>query len=194
MGCNCDVKNFTVGAGETFAPVVRWAMKTLTTVAISGIARATPVLITAVGHGIPQGWPVAVVGVTGMPEINATRYPPVANDFHYATVADANTITLNDISSAQFQPYSSGGSIVYNTPQPLVGVVPTMTFYDTPQKDTVLATLTLGSGLTVDTIQMLMVPELQTAGLLWDTAYYDLDVVDANAVVTRILTGILTIN
>jgi hypothetical protein len=195
MSCSSgDVKNFSVGAGATFAPVIRWAASGLTTAPITAITQATPAVITAPNHGVPQGWPVAVVGVTGMPQINARRYPPAFDDMHPTRVVDGNTIALPDVSSAFYQAYVSGGVVVFNPPMPLTGVTPTLTIYDSPERDNVLVTLTLGAGITVDAVQSVIVPELQTAGLPWSTGYYDLDAVDTEGVVSRILTGILTIN
>lgn len=195
MGCCEDTRDFCVGAGETFAPVIRWGAKDLTTAQITGITQGTPVVITAPAHGVPNGWPVAIVGTNGMYEINATRYPPVTKDYNPASVLSVDSLALNDISSAKFQPYRDGGAVVFNTPISLVGVSAAMTFWDTPDKsDTPLVVLTNGSGLTLDTVDFTVVPQLQTAGLLWQLAYFNLDFTDTNGVVTRALTGTLTIN
>lgn len=195
MSCGCDErKDFCIGAGATFAPVVRWGLKTLTTVAITAIAQGTPVQITAPAHGCPSGWPASVTGVVGMYEINARRYPPDKPDLHAVTVLDANTVEFNDTSSALYQPYISGGALVFNTPASLVGVSAVMNFYDSPEMDdTPLLTISSGSGITIDTVGMTIIPEVQTAGLAWTLAYFSLEVTDASGFVTRLLEGTLTI-
>lgn len=195
MSCGCDErKDFCVGAGATFAPVIRWGLKTFTSVPITAIAQSTPVQITAPAHNCPSGWPAAVVGVVGMYEINARRYPPEKPDLSAVTVLDADDISFNDVSSALYQPYVSGGSLVFNTPADLDGVSAVMSFYDRPEMDDLpLVTLTSGSGITIDTVGKTIIPQLQTLGLLWTTAYYSLEVTDATGFVTRLLEGTLTI-
>jgi hypothetical protein len=91
MTCACKEQDFCVQAGETWHPTIRWGTGTYTTKAISAITKATPAVITAAAHGVPNGWPVAVVGVQGMTQINATRYPPQGNDWHAATVPPTPT-------------------------------------------------------------------------------------------------------
>lgn len=194
MTCCGDQKDFCVGAGATFAPIIRWGAKNLASAAITAISQSTPVIITAPSHGVVEGWPVAVVGVTGMVQMNASRYPPVAGDFDLAHVIDANTLSLNDVSSALYLAYVSGGAVVYNTPMSLAGVQATMTFWDAPTRNgTPLVTLTSGTGITIDPVALTVIPELQTAGLSWTTAYYNLDFTDSTGDITRILTGTLTL-
>lgn len=196
MSCGCeDTKDFCVEAGATFAPIIRWGLKTLTSVAITAIAQSTPALITAPAHGCPAGWPAAVVDCTGMFEINASRYPPVRANLHEVTVVSPDQVAFNDVTSALFQPYVSGGALVFNTPVPLEGVSATMTFWDDPEHDdTPLLTLTTGSGITLDAVNFQILPFLQTVGLAWTQAYYSLQATDGSGVVTTLLEGILTIN
>jgi hypothetical protein len=177
-----------------------WAQKTLSAAVITAITQATPVVVTAPAHGMPNGWPAAVVGVNGMSFINATRYPPDISDLSPGTVLDANDVAFNDISSALWPPYiAPGGSLVWYTPQPLTGVGFTMTFYSDPEMETTpLASLTVGNGITVDTTNMLILPVLQTAPLLatWPKngiAYYKLVAVDPSNNVTDVMFGTLTI-
>ncbi len=208
MTCCAERKDYCVRAGATFNPIVRWGSNVLSAAAITAIAQTTPVQITAPGHGVPNGWPVAVVGVTGMNGINSSRYPPGLDDLHDATVVNANTLVLNDVSAALLvPPYVpagagiSGGYVVWNTPHVLTGVIATMTVWDDPNRDdtplVVLSNALGGSGMTIDTVNMLILPFLQTAGLAWGTpgtiAYYDLDVTDASGNVTNLYTGTLTI-
>lgn len=202
MTCGCgEERNFCVKAGATFYPTIRWAMKTLTAAVISAITQATPMVVTATAHGLPNGWPAAVVGVNGMSFANAGNYPPYESDLHFGTVIDANTVAFNDVSSALWPAYiAPGGSLVFYTPQPLAGVTFTMNFYSDPAMATTpLVSLAVGSGITVDTVAMTIVPVLQTAtpptggwpasGIL----YYRLQATNASGDVTEVLFGTLTI-
>jgi len=167
----------------------------LTSVPVTGITNATPAVVTVPAHNMPQGWPCALIGVAGMIQINAPKYPPRPSDYQQGNVVDENTIALNGVSSNNFSAYLSGGDLVYATPVPLVGMGAQLTIWDTPDKnDTPLVTLTLGSGITIDTDAFTISPVLQTAGLPWTQGYFDLDMTDASGIVTRILTGTLEIN
>jgi hypothetical protein len=192
MSC-LDNRNFSVSAGATFLPTIRWGTQVMISTAITAIDQAVPVSITAVGHSIPDGWPVAVVGARGMTQINATRYPPVERDFSAATVASASVIKLNAVSSTEFSAYTSGGYLVYHTPMNLLGVTAIMIIRDAPLDGTILATLTEADGITLDNTLKTITPRLETAGLEWTLGYYDLEMTDTNGIVVQLLSGIITI-
>src|SRR5258707_992895 len=99
MSC-CNHQDFCVKSGETWHPTVRWATDVISTVPVTGITQAAPARVTAPGHGVPNGWPVALTGVQGMAQINATRFPPRGEDWERSAVIDANPITLPDVTSA----------------------------------------------------------------------------------------------
>ncbi|WP_322037990.1 hypothetical protein [Burkholderia cenocepacia] len=196
MSCDCqNQQDFCVSAGATFHPTVRWATDVLTSVPITGITQAAPPVITAAAHGVPNGWPVAVVSAGGMIQINATRYPPQGPDWQKSTVLSANTLALNGVNAANYSTYSSGGFLVYNTPAVLTGATATMTIWDNPDHTgTPLATLTsTGGQIAIDTTLMTLTPKLQTAGLTWALGYYTFDVTDASGTVTELMRGTITI-
>lgn len=201
MSCESTELNWCVKAGATFAPTIRWAKTTLAAAIITAISNATPVQITATAHGIPNGWPAAAVGVYGMSFINAPSYPPEVSDMHPATVVDANNVQFNDVSSALWPAYvAPGGALVYYEPQTLTGMTFALQIYATPTfaGATPLTTLTNGSGITVDTVNMLILPSLQTASLPagWPSngvAYYRLTATDGTGTVTDILYGTITV-
>lgn len=189
-------KDFCVRAGETFHPTLRWGTGVITAAVITAITQATPAVITATAHGLPNGWPCACVGVQGMTEINATRYPPEGDDWHYGTVVDANTVQLNDVSSANFTAYASGGALAYDTPTDMAGINFTLSIFSGADRTgTPLATLTSSpaAGITVDLVLKTITPLLQTSGLAWTVGYYRLDATDGAGIVTELLRGIITI-
>jgi hypothetical protein len=187
-----DRRNFSVSAGETFIPTIRWATSSLVGRAITGISQTAPAVVTAAAHGVPAGWPCAVVSAKGMTQINSPRYPPRAPDWHAATVLSPDTILLDDINSADFSPYTSGGFVVFNTPMSLVGVTARMVIRDAPG-GLVLATLTDQAGITLNTTTFTIMPRLETAGLAWAVGYYDLELTDTSATITQLLSGTITI-
>jgi hypothetical protein len=188
-----DRRDFVVAAGETFLPTIRWATEVLNGVAITAITQAAPAVVTAVAHGVPNGWPVAIVSAKGMTQINSPRYPPNASNWHSATVMSVDTIKLNDVNSADFTAYLSGGFLVYNVPHTLSGMTVRMIIQDAPVNGTVLATLTIGSGITVDTSLFTITPRLETAALAWTVGYYDLEITDGASVIVQLISGTITI-
>lgn len=188
-----DRRDFTVAAGETFLPTIRWATEQVAGKAISAISQTAPAVVTAVGHSVSVGWPVAIVSAKGMTQINASRYPPKANDWHSATVLTADTIKLNDVNSADFTAYLSGGFLVYQIPMSLVGVTARLVISDAPTGGTVLATLTQLAGITLSTTDFTIIPRLETAALTWTTGYYDLELTDATGIITQLLSGVIAI-
>lgn len=195
MSCQ-NTQNFCVGAGETFQPILRWGSEVLLSKPITAITQAAPVVVTAVGHGVPDGWRVAVVSAKGMTQINAQNFPPVGNDWQKATVLTADTVQLNKVNSADFAAYTSGGFLVYNTPVTLAGMTGVFTIRDAPITGAVLATLTSSpaAGLTLNDTTKQILPVLSTAALTWNTGYYDLEMTDAGGKVTQLLTGTITIS
>jgi hypothetical protein len=193
MSCQ-NTKDFCVGAGETFQPVLRWGSSTLTSKPITGISQAAPAVVTAVGHGVVAGWQVAVVSAKGMTQINAARFPPAGNDWHPAAILTADTLQLADVNSADYTAYSSGGFLVYNTPVDLTGMTARMVIRDAPGSATILATLTEIAGITLDNTAKTIKPVLATAALTWTLGYYDLELTDTLGVVTQLLTGTISIS
>lgn len=194
MSCGCNHQDFCVSAGATWNPVVRWATDVLKSAPITAITNSAPVQITAAAHGVTDGWPVAVVGVQGMVQINSTRYPPAGRDWRRSTVVDANTIAINSDSSADWSTYLAGGYLVYSTPVDLADVIATLTIWDNPEhQGTPLATLVSGSGgIVIDPTGLTIKPLLQTAGLAWQTGYYTLAATDGD-IVTELMDGVITI-
>ena len=194
MGCRNE-KDFCVPAGETFRPTLRWGSGVYTTKPITAITKATPAVVTAVGHSLPNGWPCACVGVQGMTQINATRYPPQGDDWSFGTVLSADTVAFNSVSSANFSAYTSGGALVYDTPAVLTGMTITMTVYSDPDHETVLTTLSsvTPAQIAVDLTLMTITPTLQTAALTWDTGYYLVQATDSGGIITELLRGVINL-
>lgn len=193
MSCCAERQDFCVAAGETFLPVIRWALSTFDSYAITAITQAAPVVITMNSHAIPNGWPVAVVSAKGMTQINSTRYPPSRSDMHYASYISGTQVSLNDVNSADYTAYTSGGFVVTNTPVDMSGAAARMRIYDAPLNGNLLMTLTDTAGITINNTDRTIRPRIDTAAITWTTGYYDLEMTDAGGVVTQLLTGVINI-
>lgn len=184
--------DITIRQGETFQRKIRWESSPILYKAISAISQTAPVQITATGHGIPNGWRVAVVSVKGMTQINASSDPPKASDYHKATVINANTIQLDSVNAAEYKPYTSGGYLQFNTPVSLTGFTARMTIRDKVGGTSLLSLTTENGRLVINTTEhsiSIIIDASVTAAQTWLRAVYDLEVMDATGVVTAILYG-----
>jgi len=175
MSTNFDLN---ILQGKTLIRVYRFEALPIVYKPITGITKAAPVSITAVAHGIPEGWRAAVVSALGMTQINATNRPLRDSDFHKISVTDVNTVTINDINAAEFSTYASGGYLVYNTPVDLTGLSARMTIRDRIG-GTLLASYTTATSefaidLTAKTITLTVAASV-TAGYSWLTGVYDIE-------------------
>lgn len=188
--------DITVRRGESFSRLIRWESQPLVYKAITAVTKAAPVSITASTHGLKDGWRVAVISTGGSRQLNAKNWPLRASDFHKCTVVDPNTITLNDVSSLDFTTYTSSGSLVYYTPVSLASFTARMQIRATADATTTLASLVSPTDITLDdtahTISI-SISATATAAYTFTSAVYDLELVSAGGVVTRLLEGNISV-
>ena len=186
-------KDFVIEQGRTFQHVLRWEAPPYIYKPITAITANAPARITSAAHGIPDGWRVAVVSVKGMTQINAANNPPKAADFKRATVVDANTIELNDVNSADYKAYTSGGFIQLLTPVDMTGFTARMSIKDKIGGAVLLSLTTANSGIAIDnaskTISLYISATDTEAITTWTKGVYDLELVSSGGVVTALLAG-----
>lgn len=193
----CATQDLEIQQGKTFSRILRWETTPLIYKAITAITKASPVAITAVAHNLPDGWRAAVVAAGGMRQINAKTVPPRSTDFHQATVTGADTLTFNEVSSAAYTTYTSGGSLVYYTPVTLAAYTARMHIRRAVESATSLLALTTENGrITIDDTAKtitLLIAATDTDDLSFTTAVYDLEMVSSGGVVTQLLKGDVTL-
>lgn len=190
-------RDLTIRQGETFQFIVRWETKPLVYKPITDITAASPAVVTCLNHGVPDGWNVAVVSAGGMRQINAEHWPLRESDFVKATAVDSDTLKLNDVNSADYTAYTSGGSVVYYTPVDLAGFSARMQIRAALASDTPLLSLTSDgapplTGIQIDNLTktvLLTISATDTAALDFLTGVYDLELVSPQGVVTRVMSG-----
>jgi hypothetical protein len=190
-------KDLALDQGKTFKQVIRWESAPIIYKAITAITQAAPTVVSSTGHGIPDGWRVAIVSAKGMTAINATNSPLKDSDYTQATLIDANSISLNAVNSSLFSAYTSGGYIQYNTPVDLTGYTARMTI-KTKVGGVILDTLTNVNGkivldITKHTITLLL-DAVTTAAYTWARGVYDLELVSASGAVTGLLYGAISVS
>lgn len=190
-------QDITIVKGATFSRVLRWESTPYVYKAITAITKAAPASITSTAHGVPDGWRVAIVSVQGMRQINAKNTPPRATDFHKATKTSADVIALNDVNSAEYDAWTSGGYIMYYTPVSLSGYTARMQIRPTAEDTaTPLVSLVSPTDIVMDdttkTITITIAASV-TAAYTFLSGVYDLELVSAGSVVTKLLSGNVTV-
>lgn len=181
--------DLTIKKGTTFTKTVRWQDTTLTYKSITAITRSGPVRITATAHGCPDGWEAAVMNAGGMREINAEDNPPTV--WNIATAVDTDTVEFNAVNSAGFRAYTSGGQLVFYAPKSLTGHSARCQFRDAPE-----GTVLYEPDIDIDPVGYavtLTVPALDSEAFDFTTAVYDLEIEDADGVVTTLIYGAVEI-
>lgn len=192
-----SAKNLIIYQGKTFAQVLRWEAPPIIYKVITGITQGAPVKVTAVGHGVPPGWRVAVTGVKGMTDINAEPNNVRDNDYTPATVIDVDNVELNEINATSFKPYLSGGVLQYNTPVDMGGFTARMSIKDKIGGTELLSLTTANNGIIIDNTNKkitLSITATNTAALTWKKGVYDLELVSASGVVTALIAGSVTVS
>ena len=196
-------KDLTLLQGKTFTLVLRWETEPIVRKAITGVSFALGApRITAVGHGAPDGWRCTLYGIKGPKQLNAANNPPRAEDYHTATVLDADTVELNEINpydeqGNEWPAYVSGGFLQYNTPMDMTGYTARMDIKNkvggtvlasTDSGDTPLDVIDITIDNTAKTIT-LSIAATDSDDFTWKSGVYDLEMVSSTGAVTALLTG-----
>lgn len=186
--------NYKIYEGSTFQETFRWESQTKSYAQISAIAKAAPCVITTTStHTCPLNWRVRVTGVAGMKEINTA-----GDDYYLVTEKTNTTVTLNQINSANFTAYTTGGILEWNTPIDLTGYTAQMQIRETLDSSTVIHELTsaVGGGISIDTANYTVtinIPANTTRNFDFTTAVYSLELTNPSGAVTTLVTGNLTL-
>jgi Flp pilus assembly protein TadG len=97
---------------------------------ITGASRASTAVITAAGHGFPNGARVYITGVKGMTSLN--------NKIYTVAGATTNTFQLSGVNSSGYTSYSSGGTVTRCQTSTCSVVVTTATAHDFITSDIVV--------------------------------------------------------
>lgn len=186
--------------GDTFVFPVYWEDTDFVFKAISAVTNTAPVKITtAVAHTLKNRWRAAVVSVQGCKGINAEDPQKLRDsDFHEVTVVDTTNIELNKVNGAEFTAYVSGGYLQFYKPVDLTGFTARMSIKDKRGDAGVellrLDTTNLGISIDVaNNVITLNVSATATADIAWKRGVYDLELVSASGVVTKIMSGSVSV-
>lgn len=190
-------KDFSIGQGKTFNPVLRWGAPPYIYKPITGITQAAPAVVTAASHGVPDGWRVAVVSVKGMTQINAENNPPKSGDYVIATPLNSNTVELNEVNASEYKPYVSGGYLQFLTPVDMTGFTARMSIKDRVGGTEYVSLTTENGGIVIDNTNKkisLLISATDTSEFTWTRGVYELEMVSAGGIVTLLLEGKITVS
>ncbi len=174
------VVDITIVRGKTFEFMYRYAESELEYARITGMPSSAPVRLTALDHGIPDGWPIRIEGVRHPVELNTPD-----GEYQFAKRVDESTIELNDFVADQLRAYSSGGTIIFSKPFDLTGCSARMQIRSSVNGD-VLLTLSSDPLDEADgeiTVQVdlaglaVRLSPTATAAITWNRGVYDLELI-----------------
>ena len=186
--------SYKIYQGSTFNETLRWESETKQYAPISNITQAAPcVITTSSAHGVPINWRVRVTGVSGMKDINT-----ISEDSYYlVTGKTSTTLTLNQVNSAAYAAYTSGGIVEYNTPIPITGYTAQMQIRETLESTTVLHEMTTANGgIIIDPINYtisLNISSAVTGTFNFDSAVYSCELTDNQSNVIPFLSGSISL-
>ncbi len=198
-------KDLNLVAGTSFSLVLRWESAPILRKAITGVSVATGApRIKVDGHGILDGWRVAITGVRGMTELNAEDPTRLRDsDYYQATVIDADYIELNEVNGAGFKAWTSGGFVVWNTPVSLAGFTGVVRVEDRHGGTVWASNLVADDPLDIlellidDTLKTItpVFPEIATTALAGKSGVWEVKMIsgDATPVPTQLLRGKLSV-
>jgi len=186
--------SYKIYQGSTFTETLRWESETKAYMAISSVSQSAPCVINTVAtHTVPVNWRVRVTGVNGMKDINT-----IADDAYYlVTSKTTNTVTLNQVNSAAYAAYTSGGILSWNLPVPLTGYTALMQIRETLESTTFIAELSTANGrIVIDPINYTItinLPASLTATFDFDSAVYSMELTDNQSNVFQFLNGSISL-
>ena len=176
--------------GKTLSKSLLYAEDSLTYVPIVAVTNRAPLQIRCPAHGIKDGWPVRIQGVTSPAVMNTEE-----GKFLNARVVDANTIEFNTLDATLWGVIEETGNIVFYTPADVTGWKLRMHVRDKPNGTILLSfssdvvDAAVGS-ITVDPAAAtftLGLTAAQTAALTWNGGVYDIEAIKPDGTVIEII-------
>ena len=187
--------NYKVYQGSSFEEVFRWESATKAYATINTISNSAPCVVTVNTGELtpPPHWRVRITGVSGMKEINLAT----EDSYYLSTSISSDQITINEINSANYSTYTSGGILAWNAPVPLVNLAAKMQIRENLDGPLILELNTTNGGIAINTSEhtiTIKITSTQTAAFTFSTAIYSLELNDLlSSKVTTFLTGNLSL-
>lgn len=191
--------NLTIRQGATFNALAYFYDGVQVVKAITAIGAAFPPVLTASAHGLPADEiPVRLIGIKGPTELNTSTDSSDDNYLVHAQRITTDTFSLPEADAAPSALYKGGGYLAYTPPKDITGWSARMQVRPSVDDTTVLLALsdtdgTLVLGGTEGSVEIVL-EATATAALDFDTAVYDLELVDPTGTVVSLVTGTVTLS
>jgi len=184
-----ETLKLTIRRGASEDIPIRVESDVLVYKSITDIDATAPIRITAVAHGMKDGWRAAIMN-SGVPEIDIAWDDPIDDALRRITLIDANTVEFNDVNGISFTPYVSGGQLVYREPLDLSQFVDARMNVKSSISGPVLATYKHTTGellidLVTDSLRLTL-DTTDTSALAAGKRYFDIEMVRADSSVLPI--------
>lgn len=190
-------ENIEIIQGAQFVKTLHWYGGGKVYDTIDNVTVGHPTSITVTGHGLPStsATPVSINGVKGTARVLNTGTKDC--DMVLASYVDANTFTVPIATVGKL--YTTGtGYIEWYQPKDLTNYTARMQIREDVDSTSTLVSLTSTGGdiaiVAADAKITITIATTVTAALDFETAVYDLELVDASGEATRILEGEVTLS
>jgi hypothetical protein len=190
MSCGVEV-NLAICPGKTFTKVFRWGQSRRVYKPITAASQAAPCVLTATGHGMPDGWAYQVKGAKGMTQLNTPL-----DGYRQAIVVDPNTVEINELDATNLDAYEGGGVLSYPMPVDLAGYTARMHIRRNVHDASPVLALTSPTDIVLDnTLKTITVSigATATAALPEMEGVYDIEMVAAGGQVYLLAYGALIV-
>lgn len=180
--------DLTINQGETFTKAVNWYGGGKVCKKIEDLEPGCPTMITITGHGLPSisDTPVFIEHVKGATRANTDTNKPAV-----ATYIDANTFYA-DVDTVQQTYTQNTGVVRYFAPKDLSSWTARMHIREEIDDTVTIHEMTTPTDISISTNDAkitMTISATDTAAFDFDSAVYDLELVDPSGNVTRLLEG-----
>lgn len=182
--------------GSTYRKHLRWEVEPFVYRPIVAIDSSAPCVVHCPDHGLLIDQTFVIQASQGLTELNAAE-PHCLENWYRGTYIDKDTVQINRVNSTLFKKHTPNtGNIKYRSVVDLDGYTARMMIRERVG-GAILYTLTTELGnLILDTVNQfveIIIPDDVTADFDWKKGTYDLEMVSPLGVVTKIVSGDVTV-
>lgn len=181
-------QNLTIRRGETFNYCVQWMSEPFRFIAIKNVSSTMPVTLTVDKHGLTTGTPVDVIRANAKTQETILESAKVI-------VVDENTLQIDDETTG-LKAYTKADYLRVHTYVKLGGMKARCYFKKAIGAPILFEMTTENGRIYIDentNLITLNIPAKVTEAIEFDSAKYDLELVQDNYFVTRLMEGDITV-
>lgn len=184
--------------GSTFIKKFRWEAEPFIYRPIQVIDNSAPCLVHCLDHGLKDNQLFVIQAAKGLESLNATEPAHLDTDWRRGRFVDKDTIEINRLNASLLKPHTAGtGNIKYRTVVDLTGFTARMSIRDRAGAVVLHDMSTTDGSIVLDPLTgyiQLVIPESATKTFEWKRGMYDLELVDADGRVFKVISGDVTVD